>query len=1152
MNLDDMLDKNESADKWPTSPDQFEPPKLKNPNKEPKVRTSDKPTKAELELWDPREMPMKFDWIPQTREKKARARVAAGSVSVVVPGKSWECSQMEEFGDRYDVYRIRLEDGRFKCTCQGHAYGDTRMLCTHAIAAILVEYKADPVVIVSGSSGAPVFVGETHLTVHSDERDRLRSFEENQAKQLPMQITEELVSMVEQANISGNTLVLDPWEVCYPAEYLIDWYPAKYSPEDIDMIELSPEDQKQLVDEWVHKKNAADRMLAIEQMPDPSRWDLPAHFSSLRPHQWDALRQIIMAWASGKKYVFLDAPTGAGKSILGCISFLEWAGIGVGKEEAKGMIAVTSKDLQDQMDKDFNSSWWFAMIKGRMNYPTANFEERFLAGKEWSPGVNWDSHLDCSDCEFSTKKHCRYCDPPGVTGPVESGASPCLGRCPYQVQLRKLLKRPLGMTNMAYLLRVANSMAWGQFEDRTVLVVDECLKFDTIIDTSTGTTRICDCSPGTLVYGWNGTSFGLYPVTKLLPRGNRMTYRVRLSNGRDLIGTSNHPVLSKKGWIKIGEIKPGESLRVRKQEGAQSNYMCHLLQLSTKINGSEVRGLWNRFKAKSSGPLSGVLPEVHAWGGVSIEASSRNGSEATRQSNLPSIKAGAGSGGDFTGTRTELCPPVSLREIYNRSLHRQPEAGDRSDWEFLCDRRSNMGYSSSESSVSKEHWDSNTDSAYSQASQKDLEGQYIGGDFVTVVSISENGYEEVYDLEVSEVHNFVADGVVVHNCDTLESVLMGYVTVEVSEKKLAVLGQAVGRPTLKTMGENGREDWFAWAGRAKARVSEILSRRALQLKGEIPIGDAVGEDKIKVTSDQRDLRRDIKQWETLSENLTVLIDSLTKGDPWIYDGYQVDRDTKAETGPVVFKPVRVNMFGPAKLFDKFKNVCMMSATLISSDQIARDLGVSEGDYATVSVPRTFDPSRCPVNVMAVADNSFKEQENSWPVLSAAISKIVFDNPDHRIMIHAVSYVQAEKVFRYLKAGFPTRSILTHQKDSGSKKKTLEVYEKTPGAVLISPSMARGADFKGDLCRVQILIKVPFPNLGDKQISARLHSTYDGQTWYSVQTIRELVQMTGRGMRSESDWCVSWILDKQFLNIWGKNQDLFPEWWRRSVHFIRGF
>lgn len=860
MNLDDMLDKNESADKWPTSPDQFEPPKLKNPNKEPKVRTSDKPTKAELELWDPREMPMKFDWIPQTREKKARARVAAGSVSVVVPGKSWECSQMEEFGDRYDVYRIRLEDGRFKCTCQGHAYGDTRMLCTHAIAAILVEYKADPVVVSEVGSVRSASVDD--LFNFGYVVNELVAKEVEQAKQLPMQITEELVSMVEQANISGNTLVLDPWEVCYPAEYLIDWYPAKYSPEDIDMIELSPEDQKQLVDEWVHKKNAADRMLAIEEMPDPSRWDLPAHFSSLRPHQWDALRQIIMAWASGKKYVFLDAPTGAGKSILGCISFLEWAGIGVGKEEAKGMIAVTSKDLQDQMDKDFNSSWWFAMIKGRMNYPTANFEDRFLAGKEWSPGVNWDSHLDCSDCEFSTKKHCRYCDPPGVTGPVESGASPCLGRCPYQVQLRKLLKRPLGMTNMAYLLRVANSMAWGQFEDRTVLIVDES--------------------------------------------------------------------------------------------------------------------------------------------------------------------------------------------------------------------------------------------------------------------------------------------------DTLESVLMGYVTVEVSEKKLAVLGQAVGRPTLKTMGENGREDWFAWAGRAKARVSEILSRRALQLKGEIPIGDAVGEDKIKVTSDQRDLRRDIKQWETLSENLTVLIDSLTKGDPWIYDGYQVDRDTKAETGPVVFKPVRVNMFGPAKLFDKFKTTLMMSATLISSDQIARDLGIPEGDYATVSVPRTFDPARCPVNVMAVADNSFKEQENSWPVLSAAISKIVFDNPDHRIMIHAVSYVQAEKVFRYLKAGFPTRSILTHQKDSGSKKKTLEVYEKTPGAVLISPSMARGADFKGDLCRVQILIKVPFPNLGDKQISARLHSTYDGQTWYSVQTIRELVQMTGRGMRSESDWCVSWILDKQFLNIWGKNQDLFPEWWRRSVHFIRGF
>jgi len=391
---------------------------------------------------------------------------------------------------------------------------------------------------------------------------------------------------------------------------------------------------------------------------------------------------------------------------------------------------------------------------------------------------------------------------------------------------------------------------------------------------------------------------------------------------------------------------------------------------------------------------------------------------------------------------------------------------------------------------------------------------------------------------------------VADECDTMESVFMGWVTVEVSEKNLAVLGDKVGRPTVKTYGESAKGDWFAWAGRAKARIAEIISRRNAQMKGEVAIDpQEPGERYLKRTSDNKDLRRDVDRWSKLSDNLVMFMDSIQAGDPWVYDGYIVDKETKRETGPVVFKPVRVNMFGKPRLFDRFENVLMMSATLISADQIARDMGIESHEYGVVTVPRTFDSSRCPVFVCPVADNSMKERANSWPRLVAACEKILSDNKDHRIMIHAVSYDQADKISQHLKSVFRDRRIVSHSRDSFSKKSALETYEKNPSAVLISPSMARGADFKGDLCRVQIIIKVPFPNLGDKQISARLHGTHDGQTWYSVQTIREIVQMTGRCMRSEDDWGQTWILDSQFMNVWNKNSQLFPGWWRESVRFV---
>ena len=51
----------------------------------------------------------------------------------------------------------------------------------------------------------------------------------------------------------------------------------------------------------------------------------------------------------------------------------------------------------------------------------------------------------------------------------------------------------------------------------------------------------------------------------------------------------------------------------------------------------------------------------------------------------------------------------------------------------------------------------------------------------------------------------------------------------------------------------------------------------------------------------------------------------------------------------------------------------------------------------------------------------------------------------------------------------------------------------------------------------------------------------------MQTIRDIVQMTGRGVRSADDWAITYVLDSQFTkNVW-RNKFLFPEWWREAVN-----
>ena len=85
-------------------------------------------------------------------------------------------------------------------------------------------------------------------------------------------------------------------------------------------------------------------------------------------------------------------------------------------------------------------------------------------------------------------------------------------------------------------------------------------------------------------------------------------------------------------------------------------------------------------------------------------------------------------------------------------------------------------------------------------------------------------------------------------------------------------------------------------------------------------------------------------------------------------------------------------------------------------------------------------------------------------------------------------------------------------------------------VLISPSLHLGLDLKDDLSRFQILVKVPYGNLGDRWIIAR-YNRPGGKEWYSWISALHLVQAYGRSVRSETDWAHTYVLDSGVLSIY---------------------
>ena len=128
-----------------------------------------------------------------------------------------------------------------------------------------------------------------------------------------------------------------------------------------------------------------------------------------------------------------------------------------------------------------------------------------------------------------------------------------------------------------------------------------------------------------------------------------------------------------------------------------------------------------------------------------------------------------------------------------------------------------------------------------------------------------------------------------------------------------------------------------------------------------------------------------------------------------------------------------------------------------------------------------------------------------------------------------------KIANYLKKELKSKRILTH--DSTNRDEILNKHlTSTEPTVLLSPSMTEGVDLKGDASRFQVIVKVPYPYLGDPIVRKRMNKN---EKWYPMQTAMKIVQAYGRSIRSAEDHAVTYILDSDWKRFYGQNKDVFP-------------
>jgi Rad3-related DNA helicase len=110
--------------------------------------------------------------------------------------------------------------------------------------------------------------------------------------------------------------------------------------------------------------------------------------------------------------------------------------------------------------------------------------------------------------------------------------------------------------------------------------------------------------------------------------------------------------------------------------------------------------------------------------------------------------------------------------------------------------------------------------------------------------------------------------------------------------------------------------------------------------------------------------------------------------------------------------------------------------------------------------------------------------------------------------------------------------------------SLEQWYDSNKQIFLSVSMTEGISLDQDKARWQVIAKASYPFLGDERVNYRVNELNDW-AWYSGQAAIALQQAVGRGMRSQNDHCINYILDTSITTLLNKTH-LFEDYFLDSI------
>lgn len=282
----------------------------------------------------------------------------------------------------------------------------------------------------------------------------------------------------------------------------------------------------------------------------------------------------------------------------------------------------------------------------------------------------------------------------------------------------------------------------------------------------------------------------------------------------------------------------------------------------------------------------------------------------------------------------------------------------------------------------------------------------------------------------------------------------------------------------------------------------------------------------------------------------VYIDSAEERFNGFLNDYEKNEDnwaldiTKDKNGNIelIMQPIWGNVYLDERIFERYDHVIFMSGTILNKEIFSMINGLDNELSDYYEIDSNFPVENRQIYFIDCGKMNYDSKRKTFEKQLPVIKKILKKYENEKGIIHTTNY----EISNWLKENIKDKRLIFH--DSSDREEMLSKHIKNKKAsVIVSPSMSHGLDLKDELSRFQIILKMPFPNLGSNKIKSRKESKPES---YSIKTCQDLIQSYGRSIRSVDDHADTFILDSNFKDLMRYSRKYFPKYFLEAVKNLK--